>query len=87
MDQSVTHFHTSRKFEGCFEDFKVAYIDTHDHTTKLTWISSKQQPLLQSPSLLARRCLELNAAKAKSNLLLLEYKHNFRLRLPRPCPC
>ncbi|KAF7880343.1 uncharacterized protein EAF02_007189 [Botrytis sinoallii] len=77
-DQSVTHFHTSRKFEGCFEDLskKIDII-----------ISSKQQPLLQSPSLLAQRCLELNAAKAESSFLLLKYKHNVRLRLPRPCPC
>ncbi|TGO25485.1 hypothetical protein BPAE_0079g00320 [Botrytis paeoniae] len=53
----------------------------------MLYISSKQQPLLQTPSLLAQRCLELNAPKAESSLLLLKYKHNVRLRLPRPCPC
>ncbi|KAF7898869.1 uncharacterized protein EAF01_008082 [Botrytis porri] len=77
-DQTVTHFHTSRKLEGCFEDLskKIDII-----------ISNKQQPLLESPSLLAQRCLELNAAKAESSLLLLKYKHTFRLRSPRPGPC
>ncbi|KAF7940545.1 uncharacterized protein EAE98_000672 [Botrytis deweyae] len=53
----------------------------------MLYISSKQQPLLQSPSLLAKRCLELNAAKAESSFLLLKHKHNVRLRFPCPCPC
>ncbi|KAF7913437.1 hypothetical protein EAE99_010658 [Botrytis elliptica] len=66
---------------------KVAYIRAHDYITNLTQISSEQQPLLQSRSLLAKRCLELNAAKAESSFLLLKHKHNVRLRLPCPCPC
>ncbi|KAF7922353.1 uncharacterized protein EAE97_011095 [Botrytis byssoidea] len=75
MDQSVTHLHTSRKFEGYFEVLskKIDII-----------ISNKQQPLLQSPSLMARRCLDLRAAKVESSFLLLKYKHNVRLQLPRP---
>ncbi|TGO47515.1 hypothetical protein BCON_0274g00020 [Botryotinia convoluta] len=44
------------------------------------WIF-KQQLLFESPSLLAQRCSELNAAKAESSLLLLKYEHNFRLHL------